>query len=277
MIMTIINFIKNLIRRLIMAIKKNGKTFRTFEEQLDWLTSRVELLSAKDDGGTHSIYAVNPSNIADVMSIIKLGDVVLVSSLEDAGMYFYSLFGVGVELGDVFTFGENGFSKQGNIAIKGDKGDTGATGATGETGAQGIQGIQGIQGVAGQNGGVLPAYEHNIKIAFTDGSWNVYMFLRKVSSSNVQIATIEGLYQNFAQGGTKSNIPVVVSGVIQNGGMYPVDAKGITTGLVVNSQYGDFYVQYMYYNGTTWIINAVAFNRNSLTYTIEDTVITINA
>lgn len=262
-----------------MAIFKSGKIFRTLEEQLDYLTKYAtdlgESVNSLVQGGTHSVYAVTPANLTAVLAVIKDGDIVIITSVEGADVAFYTYFGSGVKLGDVYTKRSNGFEYNGNIrGAQGDKGDTGETGATGATGAAGAPGATGPQGPRGASGGVLPAYQHFVRITGVVGSAFVGITLSVCTNSGTSFSSANSVYNYLSQNGSLQNVYVPANGAVDISGsniyrqIYGLNVRST----ISQSGFDLFYIDA---NGASQVLSCSVSDFSNFITT--DTVLTINA
>lgn len=131
-----------------MAITLNGKTYKTYEEQILENKQNIENIELtpgpKGDKGDKGDNAVNPNFTASVGDTVGTPAVTLTGTYPNLTLNFQNLKGQKGDKGDKGNKGDTG--SQGIQGEKGDKGDKG------NTGSQGIQGVQGIQGEKGDSG-----------------------------------------------------------------------------------------------------------------------------
>lgn len=216
-----------------MSLFKDGKIYRTFEEQLAFITQQVKdyhmvkiektstvglvdnYTVTYQDGRTSNFQITNGNGIVSITKTSTVGLVDTYTILFDNGSTdtFTVTNGAKGDKGDTGAKGDTG--NTGPKGDKGDKGDTGNTGAKGDKGDKGDTGDTGAQGVG-------------ISTITASQSGNTVTVTVTLTNSNTQTFT-------FTSGGGGGTSEDITNSLTFNSYLYDENDNTKKTGFVVKS------------------------------------------
>ena len=125
-------------------IRYNSRTqYASFDLNNDGIYNFVYIGVVRNGKDGNFMYPTNGSDFETVRNSMKVGDLLLIGSLESSIPLLQD-----AKVGDIYEYiSFDNFELKGNI-----RGEKGEKGDKGDTGPQGIQGVQGVQGPAGPKG-----------------------------------------------------------------------------------------------------------------------------